>query len=106
MTNNRYKNYNVDLSYDNKNAREAMEDFAEWNSYFEVALTYAKHNNSPYDEALKYIIPIYFMPYERDDAYHKFLYLLSEHVYSTEHPDDEFPNYKDWCDINGYTFQE
>lgn len=99
-------NYIVDLSYDNENARAVMEDFSGWNDYFEVALTYAKHNNAPYDKSLEYIIPIYFMPYARDNAYHKFLYLLTKHVYFIEHPDDEFPSYKDWCKINGYTFQE
>lgn len=99
-------NYNVDLSYNNATAREIMEDFAGWNDYFDIALTYAKHNNAPYDEALQYIIPIYFMSHERDNAYYKFLYLLTDHVYSAEHPDDEFPSYKDWCKINGYKVQE
>lgn len=99
-------NYMVDLSYDNENARAVMEHFSEWNGYFDTALTYAKYNNAPYDEALEYIVPIYFMSDERDNQYHRFLYLLTKHVYSIEHPDDEFPSYKDWCQINGYTFQE
>lgn len=99
-------NYMVDLSYDNENAREVMEDFAEWNGYFDDALKYATHNNAPYDKALQYIVPIHFTPDEQDNMYHRFLYLLTKHVYLIEHTDDEFPSYKDWCKINGYTFQE
>lgn len=97
--------YHVNLNYNNSTVYNVIDDLATWNEYFEAAQMYAENNKAPYDVALKYIIPIYFNPDERENTYHKLLYLVISHAYEADN-NKQFMSYKEWCDVNGYKIQE